>query len=147
VTRRPLHLTVILIAAAAMLPAAALAARPKHHHKFPTNCQSAVCVYYENGFSPNGNAGSKALQLSAQALAALNRYGGKDKRTLLAIATSPTFGVAPAPGGPFGDSNSPGMLDALDLGAGPLALFGVLFAGAAAYAGGRWLRRRRAAAA
>ncbi|MGH3008121.1 MAG: hypothetical protein ACRDLM_01750 [Gaiellaceae bacterium] len=148
--RRLKHLAAALLVLAVVLPPAAFAnsvAKPKKHHNGPSDCASATCVYVEGNGGANGRGASgPPVALSAHAAAALARFGGKDKRTLLAIGTSPGFGVPePGSGGPFGDSSSPGtLLAALDLGAGPIALFAVLLAGAAAFAVARTLRRRRA---
>jgi hypothetical protein len=150
-TRRLTHLAAALLVLAVVLPPAAFAsggAKPKKHHQGPSNCVSATCVYHDGGYGANGRSGSgKPVPLSPRAAAALARHGGKDTRSLLAMATSPGFGVPePGSGGPFGNSSSPGtLLAALDLGAGPIALFATLLAGAAAFAVARTLRRRRAA--
>lgn len=145
-TRRPVHLTIALIAVAAILPATALAGTAKKHPKGPSNCVSALCVYHEFGQNPSGSTsvGSThgAQALSGKALRELAKYGGKDRALLEYLATRQ--GVEPVIGAHVGHVSSPGtFLAALDLGAGPLALFAVLLAGAVAVAGGRALRRRR----
>ncbi len=154
---RRLRLVIALLVLAALLPPAALAtkATPKGHHH-GTNCNagsaSAVCVYIEGargpgGSRPLGTGAGKGQPLSKYAMSQLERYGGKDQRVLETVAISPAylpthFGHAAAGGG----SSSPGgLLSALDLGTGPLALFATLLAGAVAIAGSRALRRHRAA--
>lgn len=143
---RPIHLTVALLAVAALLPASALAATAK---KGPSNCVSAVCVYHEQQNGPSGSqsvgSSHKPTPLSAKAARELARLGGKDRRLLEYLATRQ--GVEPVLGAHVGHVDSPGtFLAALDLGAGPIALFAILLAGAAAAAGGRALRRRRSSA-
>lgn len=155
---RRLHLVIALIVLAALLPPAALAAmgKPKHHHN-GTDCNSggvpsAVCVYVEGAHGPGGSrpigtGTGKGQPLSKYAMSQLTRYGGKDRRVLETLATSPAFlatHFGHSPGGGAGSSSSGGLLAALDLGTGPLALFATLLAGAVALAGGRVLRRRRA---
>lgn len=148
VIRRVSHLTLALAAAAVFLAPAALAgnSKPKKHHKGVGNCVSAVCVYHEVG----GPSAGKGQPLEAAALAKLQRLGGKDARDLLAIGQSRGLGLAhafPGEAATVGSVSAPGaLLAALDLGAGPIALFVTLLAGAAAFALGAALRRRRNAA-
>jgi hypothetical protein len=148
VIRRVLHLTLVLAAAAVFLapPALAGASKPKKHHKGIGNCVSAVCVYTDAG----GPDGGKGKPLSTQAAAELKRLGGKDARDLLAIGASRGLGIAratPGEAAAVGKVTAPGaLLAALDLGAGPIALFVTLLGGAGAFALGRALRRRRNAA-
>ncbi|HZS30776.1 MAG TPA: hypothetical protein VFA37_05925 [Gaiellaceae bacterium] len=153
VIRRVSHLTLVLAAAAVFLAPAALAggAKPKKHHKGVGNCVSAVCVYHEDPTSLSGGSSKgPPVPLSAAALAALQKLGGKDTRALLEMATSRAFGVAPPRPGQaaaVGGVGAPStLLAALDLGPGPIALFVTLLAGAAAFALGGALRRRRNAA-
>jgi hypothetical protein len=146
VTRRLPHLALVLIALAVTLAPAALAGTPKKHHKRPSNCVSAVCVYHEQQEGPSGSnsIGSThgAVPLSARAARELAKLGGKDRRLLAYLATRQA--VQPVPGANVGHVSSPGtFLAALDLGAGPIALFATLLAGATAFGLGNVLRRRR----
>lgn len=147
--RRLPHLALALIALTAVVAPAALAssaANPKKHHKGPSNCVSAVCVYVEqyqaaNGSRVVGTGTGRAVGLSAYAAERLARLGGKDRRELQAIGT---LGVQQPESGASSDVSSPStLLAAFDLGAGPLALFATLLAGAAAFGVGSALRRRR----
>jgi hypothetical protein len=140
VTRRPLHLVIALIAVAAMLPSVALGATKKHH-KVPQNCVSAECVYVELGDNPFGtNFGFYPLPPWIEKR--LAEHGGKDRQLLETLATRQM--LEPVRGAYGGNGGSPGaFLAALDLGAGPIALFAILVGGAAAFAVGRELRRRR----
>lgn len=143
--RRVSHLTLVLVALAAVVSSSALASggKPKKHHSGSGGGVSAVSVYTEGG--PNGGKGPA---LSGRAAAQLQSRGGKDARALLALGSMRAFGHAPSlPGeaGSVGHVSSPGaFLAALDLGAGPIALFVTLLAGATAFGLGRVLRRRRA---
>jgi hypothetical protein len=129
-----------------MLPSVALAATPKKHHKGPSNCVSAQCVYIESGLGASGAQPLGTLfgpyPLPARIEALLAKYGGKDRRLLEALATQQF--PRPVPGAQVGNVSSPGaFFAALDLGAGPTALFAVLLAGAAAFGAARALRGRR----
>ena len=148
-TRRLQNLAIVLVALAAILPASALAATPKKHHHRPSNGVSAVCVYHEYGQGASGSqsigSSHAADALSARAAALLAKYGGKDRQLLTYLATRQN--VPEIPGAHVGHVSTPGaILAALDLGAGPIALFVTLLAVAAALGLGRALRHRRAGA-
>jgi len=161
VTRRLPHLALALIVLAAVLPSVALASKPKSHHKghHSGNCGvSAVCVYVEQlqgagGSQPIGpgsshpNSKQDVVPLSSSAAKKVARLGGKDRRTLQIVGTSRAYGVPQQlPRIHVGDVSPPStLLAALDLGAGPIALFATLLGAAAAYALGGVLRRRRRA--
>lgn len=149
-TRRLQNLAIVLVALAAILPAAALGGTPKKHHQAPSGCVvSAVCVYHEYGQGASGSqsigSSHAADALSARAAALLAKYGGKDRQLLTYLATRQN--VPEIPGAHVGHVSTPGaILAALDLGAGPIALFVTLLAVAAALGLGRALRHRRAGA-
>jgi hypothetical protein len=154
VTRRLSHLLIALALVAALLPAAALASsagKPKKHHG-SSGCAgstSAECVYVDtlpgaDGSHPVGTRG-KTQPVPSRVSRRLARYGGKDRTLLTQLAGSALphqFGHAH--GGGIAVSSPGTLLAALDLGAGPIALFATLLAGAVAFAVGRVLRRRRA---
>jgi hypothetical protein len=148
---------VVLVFAAASTPTAlAGTGKPKHHKKASDCGVSASCVYVEHYKTGGGSvaAGTQTgppLKLPKKISKALHKnrkitkHHAKQVKVLNRLVTDPGAGaqrtrflessdqmVAPSPLGA-----------AFDLGAGPIALFAALLAGAVLGAGGLALRRRK----
>ncbi len=144
----------IIVCAALVTPAALAGSGKPKQHKKATDCGvSAFCVYHEHvttgtGQVAVGSSSSPTLKLPEKVSKALHKkvakHHVKQTEVLHQLLTNPGRGAVRVRLLQSSDQmTAPSALGAaFDLGAGPIALFAALLAGALLMAGGMTLRRR-----